>query len=197
MDGFVINKEAAVTFISVSLLCRSLLLSSSAGQRCETVSQPVASKWLNRQAFDTFVAICDTIIPPIDVENLTEKEISKACGGLFPANSVRIGFADMREIKRNGAFFQQGAVANRSYLRMLQILQRDCTPKELGDIAVLLSVLANPVGCLALTGYSTAFHRMSLKNRTNALHSLRDSSLQAIRGFFQVSICPIGRYYVM
>lgn len=196
MDTLTVYNEGLVAFVGALIVSRSYLMSTSAGPRCEKTMRPNSIKWLSREAFDTLVAICDTMLPSIDPNELTESEVSSALKTLFPGrDATDVEFIQIDSIQKNGEFFKRGALSCGIPLRLIGLLERDCTLEQRQGISVLLSMLGSPLGTLFMTGYVASFHAMSLKNRTRAICILRNSKIQLLRSFFQVGYMYTFRKY--
>lgn len=133
------------------------------------------------------LCIVDTLVPSIDVEDLTEDVINAAFAGKYGplGKFMQDDINKLLETKEGHKFLRRGAISTGTHKVVAKTLEEALLPGSKTELFLLFSVLQTSFGCFLLTGFPAPFQCLSLENRTTAMRRLRDSFLQPLRAFYQ------------
>lgn len=129
----------------------------------------------------------DTLIPSIDVADVTNTTVSEAFKGIYGklGQMMMDDINTLRNTTKGHAFLRRGAISAGTNNHVATTLQEALLPGSQKELYLVFSLLNTSLGCFLLTGFAAPFKSLSLRNRTSALQRMRDSYLQPLRAIFQ------------
>lgn len=134
-----------------------LRTSEDADQYIASPVLPPDLRWLDKQTYEVFTALCDTVVPAYSVRECTPERVRAALAVLHPDLCSSEALHFLRNLDHYANYLCAGAVQHGVHRLCAQALQRASTKRELRTLFFVLKLLSTSVGTLLLTGYPAPF----------------------------------------
>ncbi|KAK3898649.1 GMC oxidoreductase-domain-containing protein [Staphylotrichum tortipilum] len=164
------------------------------------VSLPNADEFLTDAQWNVLMAIMDTVIPSIRIQETTKgaaqdlgtiylpsDEYSEAAIKLRNASSPLNHSSDVLE-----AYLAERPSDNPFFTQLLKCVLSNVPPSKKRDMRILFSILNTRAGSLLLTSYATPLPSLPVADRAKILQSWAASPLFALRSLFK-SMTTLGK----
>lgn len=181
-------KSVAVAVV-ISLVARhaQLKYNSSSSKLSRKLPLPSNVTWIGQGGYDVLVAICDTLLPSLTLQECSDDEIRKAFSSMGVDSIDEDLGVSLSNLAHAKAYLAAGAVELRTPEHAVLAVQQLISQPDQLQLAMVLTAMSTSIGGLALTGYPVPFTSLSRTQREGVLRSFSNSSFETFRGLFAVS----------